>query len=112
MKAIQKHLKNKHLGTKVSAKEYEKIVKLVESGEYLSVSDFVRESIREKLEGLEVIEVRDVDRETAKKEILDYYKIHKEAYPTEVANALCLDLELTWNITDELMRNGTLKVVE
>jgi len=112
MKAIQKSLKNKHIGTKVSAKEYEKIIKLVKSGEYLSVSDFVREAIREKLNGVEIIELRDIDYVTAKKEIFEYYRDNERAYPTDVATNLRLELDLVYKVVNELIEEGSIVVIE
>ncbi|MFQ6056415.1 MAG: hypothetical protein ACE5KT_04610 [Methanosarcinales archaeon] len=112
MATIQKTLINKNIGTKVSAREYQKIIKLVKSGMYLSVSDFLRDAVREKLDGIEIIELRDVDRETAKKEILDYYKKNERAYPSDVADDLRLDWDLVWEITEELEKEGQLEVID
>ncbi|MDL2270492.1 ribbon-helix-helix domain-containing protein [Methanobrevibacter sp. OttesenSCG-928-I08] len=88
--------------------EQEEINKLVEAGAFLNASDFIRQAVREKLEAIKIINVRDVDYKTAKKEILGYYKTKKEAYTDEVADDLELDLELVINITDELVKEGRL----
>lgn len=50
--------------------------------------------IREKLESIKVIAVRDVSKEKAKKEIIEYMKDNKKAYPSDIADALELDFDL------------------
>ena len=57
------------VGSKVSAWELEQIKQLVTSGIYLNTSDFVRDAIRDKLAAIKTIKYRDVDYETAKKEV-------------------------------------------
>lgn len=78
----------------------EEIQKLIDAGIYLSFSDFLRSAIRDKLEEIEGIKVKDVDRREAKKEILGYYKRYKEAYPSDVANYLELDYDLVFDLTE------------
>lgn len=100
---------NKNIGAKLTLKEYNEINKLVDNGIYLSTSDFVREAIREKLKAIKIIKVQDVDYDLAKKEILGYFRQYKEAYISEVAEDLELDLELVIKITKELEIEGRLK---
>ena len=76
----------------------------------ISVSDFVREAIRDKLRDVKVIKVRDVNYDEATREVLDYYRTYKEAYPHEVADALELDYDLVLKITEELKRDRRLEV--
>ncbi|MDD1761662.1 MAG: ribbon-helix-helix domain-containing protein [Methanothrix sp.] len=57
----------KVMGAKLTRNEIEQINCLVEAGLYLNPSDFIRETVREKLAAIKVIESRDVDYETAKK---------------------------------------------
>ncbi|KZX16407.1 hypothetical protein [Methanobrevibacter curvatus] len=59
-----------------------------------------------------MLNIREVNYKTAKKEILGYYKINKEAYIHDVANDLELDLELVANITNELIKEGRLGDVD
>lgn len=99
---------NKTIGTKVTQQEYEKINHLIKAGVYLSASDFTREAIRDKLRSTEVIKIRDVDYETAKKEVLGYYEKYERAYEDEVADDLELDIELVMKITEELQKEGRL----
>lgn len=99
---------NKTVGTKVTSKEYEKINHLIDAGIYLSNSDFAREAIRDKLRSIEVIKIRDVDYETAKKEVLGYYEKYQKAFEDEVADDLELDLKLVMKIVEELAEEGRL----
>lgn len=100
---------SKTIGTKLTPREYEEISDLVDAGIYLSASDFVRESIRDKLKSIRIIKIRDIDYETAKKEVLGYYRSYDEAYISDVSADLELDLELVNQITEELEYEGRLK---
>ena len=96
------------VGTKLTSMEAKQIEKLVKIGMYLSVSDFLRNAVRDKLEEIKVIKVRDVDYKIAKKEVLGYYKEYTEAYDYQVAEDLELDYELVAQIVDELHKEGRL----
>ena len=63
----------KMIGAKVTPVEQEKIMNLVEAGFYLNASDFVRGAIREKLDSIDVVKLRDIDYKTAKKEVFGYW---------------------------------------
>lgn len=102
----------KTVGTKLTAREYNEIKGLIKAGVYLSVSDFIREAVRDKLRATKVIKVREIDYDQAKKEVLGYYKAYKEAFPYQVAEDLELDYDLVWRITEELKEEGRLKVVQ
>ncbi|MDR3062566.1 MAG: ribbon-helix-helix domain-containing protein [Methanobrevibacter sp.] len=102
-------MKNKKsVSTKLPILEQEEINKLVNAGSFLSTSDFIREAIRDKLESIKILNIRDLNYKTAKKEILGYYKKNKEAYIHDVANDLELDLEIVATITNELVKEGRL----
>ena len=103
--------KPKTIGTKLTPYENEEINKLITAGIYLSVSDFLREAVREKLRAIKVIKVRDIDYNVAKKEVLGYYREYSEAYDYEVADDLELDYELVCQIVDELEKEGRLGAV-
>jgi len=103
---------SKMIGTKVTSVEQEKIHNLVEVGMYLNPSDFVRDAIREKLEAIEVIKMRDVDYKTAKKEILGYYEKYSEAYPSDISLELGVDLELVYRIVNELVKEKRVEFFE
>lgn len=99
------------IGSKVSAVELEQIKNLVTSGVYLNTSDFVRDAIRDKLATIKTIKYRDVDYETAKKEVMGYFQERGEAYPSEIEEDLELDYTLICQIVDELKREGRLTVL-
>jgi len=103
---------NKAVATKLTPVEYEEITNLINAGIYLSASDFVREAIRDKLKAIKFIKIRDVDYETAKKEVLGYYQAYEDPYISEVAEDLELDLELVINITKELIKEGRVKELD
>jgi len=63
---------------------------------------------RHRLSEIKVIKCREVDFQTAKKEILGYYKARGEAYPDEAARDLELDFDLVMKATGELRREGRL----
>lgn len=102
---------SKTVGTKLTPMEYEEISGLVDAGIFLSASDFVREAVRDKLKATKIIKIRDIDYESAKKEVLGYYKSYDEAYISKVAEDLELDIELVIQVTEELEKEGRLKGV-
>ena len=102
----------KVVGAKLTPNEIDKINKLVQAGLYLNPSDFIRESVREKLAAIKVIEYRDVDYETAKKEVSGYFKMKGEAYASDASSDLELDYELVCKIMDELEKEGQMEAVQ
>jgi Arc/MetJ-type ribon-helix-helix transcriptional regulator len=105
--AEEKEIKtNKNIGTKLTPIEYQEINDLVNAGLFLDRSNFLREAIKDKLKSIKVIKLREVDYETAKKEVLGYYQSYNGVYMSEVAENLELDIELVINITNELIREG------
>ncbi|MHC1600397.1 MAG: hypothetical protein ACXQS5_06235 [Candidatus Methanospirareceae archaeon] len=102
----------KAVGTKLTLREIQEIQGLVEANMYISISDFVREAVRDKLRVIKVVKVRDIGYEEAKNEVLGYYRSYKEAYPHEVAEDLELDYDLVWKITEELKEEKRIEVVE
>jgi hypothetical protein len=99
------------VGAKVSAIELEQIKQLVTSGVYLNTSDFVRDAIRDKLAAIKIIKYRDVDYDTAKKEVMGYFQERGDAYPSDIEEDLELEYKLICQIVDELKREGRLQVV-
>lgn len=87
------------IGAKIAPAEAAQIRELIEAGLYLNESDFVRDAIRHRLSEIKVIKCREVDFQTAKKEILGYYKCQGEAYPDEAARDLELDFDLVMKAT-------------
>ncbi len=108
----QKHRVAKMAGVKLTPIEHEKIHNLVESGAYLGVSDFMRDAVRDKLDSIESVKLRDVDYKTAKKEVLGYYEKYPESYPSDIANTLGIDLELVYKIVNELVKEKRVEFIE
>jgi Arc/MetJ-type ribon-helix-helix transcriptional regulator len=96
------------IGAKMAPVEARQIRELIDVGVYINESDFVRDAIRRRLSEIKVIKCRDVDCETAKKEILGYYKSRGESYPDEAALDLELDFDLVMKATMELRKEGRL----
>ena len=96
------------IGAKIAPEQVAQIQELIEAGLYLDEFDFVRDAIRHSLSEIKVIKCRDVDFQTAKKEILGYYKARGEAYTDEAARDLELDFDLVMKTTGVLRREGRL----
>ncbi|MCX6680001.1 MAG: hypothetical protein NTX42_06520 [Methanothrix sp.] len=58
-----------------------------------------------------IIKYRDVDYETAKKEVRGYFQGRWEAYPSEIEEDLKLDYKLICQIVEELKREGCIVVL-
>jgi Arc/MetJ-type ribon-helix-helix transcriptional regulator len=100
----------KVVGAKLTRNEIGQINRLVEAGLYLNPSDFIREAVREKLATIKVIEYRDVDYETAKKEVAGYFQMKGEAYASDASMDLQLDYELVCKIMEDLEKEGRMEV--
>ena len=94
------------LGVRLTEREEKEIKKLVEAGLYVSVSEFIRDSVRKNLGSLKVIEIRSISKSAARKEILDYLKKNKEAYTSDISEELGIDLDLVFAIMKELNTEG------
>jgi hypothetical protein len=69
-------------------------------------------AVREKLVSIKIIEYRDVDFETAKREVSGYFKMKGEAYASDASTDLELDYDLVCKIMDELEKEGKLGAVK
>src|SRR3989338_2445218 len=94
------------LGVRLTGREEDEIKKLVELGLYVSVSEFIRDSVRKNLSSLKSIQIRNVSRPAAMKEILNYMKAHREAYASDISEEVELDLDLVFSIMKELNSKG------
>lgn len=94
---------------KLAAKEVEQIKKLVRAAHYLNVSDFVRAAGRDKLAEVRLIHERPTDAKEAGKEILRYLREHGEAYPSNIAAELGLDLSVTMRAVQGLVKEGRIE---
>ena len=105
--------RTKAVGTELTMEDYNEIQELINAGRYISISDFLRDVVRDKLynnsNAAKVIEIRNVDYSEAKREVLDFYRRYKEAFPHEVAEALELDYELVWRITEDLKKEESIQ---
>jgi hypothetical protein len=63
-----------------------------------------------KLAAIKVIEYRDVDYETAKKEVAGYFRMKGEAYASDASSDLELDYELVCKIMDDLEKEGQMEI--
>lgn len=97
------------LGVRLTEREEEEVKKLVEAGLYISVSEFIRESVRKNLASLKVIQIRDIPKAKAKKEIIDYLKTHKEAYASDISEQFSLDLDFVFTILKEMQKEGVVE---
>lgn len=72
-----------------------------------SRADAIRQSINEyanQIKGVEVVKIRDVSKEVAKKEILDYLRKNDRAWSNEIADDLRLDIVQVTEVLDELWK--------
>ena len=86
MSEISKNNKEigKTIATKVPINIHNQLINLIENGDYLSISDFLREAIREQLKT---------------------YKVD-DCFLDEIAIDLELDFELVYNILNDLIQEG------
>jgi Arc/MetJ-type ribon-helix-helix transcriptional regulator len=97
------------VSARLTPKETAAIDRLVEAGFFLNRSDFLRAAAREKLGRVQILEVRDIDREKARGEILGYFIGHPDSFPSDAAAALNLDLGLVMEICRALLDSGELQ---
>lgn len=100
----------KTIATKIPLNMYEEISYLIENGAYLSISDFLRESMREHLKTVSVHKTRNITYKTAKKEILSYFKEYKDCYLDEIVFDLNIDFELASKVIDILLLEKQIKL--
>ena len=108
MSEISKNNKEigKTIATKVPINIHNQLMHLIENGDYLSISDFLREAIREQLKTYKVANFREVNYFDAKKEILSYFIKYDDCFLDEIAIDLELDFELVYNILNDLIQEG------
>ncbi len=96
-------------GTRLAEMQEKKIQELVGMGIYISTSEFIREAVREKLESIEIRDLRKVSNAAAKKEVIEYLKENKKVYPSDIADALNIDIDLVLATIKELINEGRVK---
>ena len=108
MSEISKNNKEigKTIATKVPINIHNQLMNLIENGDYLSISDFLREAIREQLKTYKVANFREINYFDAKKEVVSYFIKYNDCFLDEIAIDLELDFELVLNIIYDLIHEG------
>lgn len=108
MSEISKNNKEigKTIATKVPINIHNQLMNLIENGDYFSISDFLREAIREQLKTYKVANFREINYFDAKKEVVSYFIKYDDCFLDEIAIDLELDFELVLNIIKDLMEEG------
>ncbi|MBQ6139568.1 MAG: hypothetical protein IJI80_07845 [Methanobrevibacter sp.] len=108
MSEISKNNKEigKTIATKVPINIHNQLINLIENGDYLSISDFLREAIREQLKTYKIANFREINYFDAKKEVLSYFIKYNDCFLDEIAIDLELDFELVLNILNDLIQEG------
>ena len=96
----------KTIATKVPINIHNQLMNLIENGDYLSISDFLREAIREQLNTYKVANFREINYFDAKKEVVSYFIKYEDCFLDEIAIDLELDFELVLNIIYDLIQEG------
>jgi len=96
-------------GVRLAERQEKEIQKYIDMGLYISVSEFIREAVREKIESMKVIDVRKVNYKQAKKEVLDFLSENKEAYASDISESLRLDIDLIFKILKDLKKEGRIE---
>lgn len=106
---MQQQKESDLVSARLSPRELEEIKKLVDGGFYMNTADFVRMAVREKLESIKIIDVRDIGREKVKKEVIGYLEDNKKAYPSDIADALQMDFDTVLAVVKDLVKEGRIK---
>lgn len=100
------------VATRLASRDELVIEKLVDAGYYKSVSEFVRDAIKEKLSRMgevKTVVLREIPKPQAKKEILEYFRKNPGSYASDAADALGIDIELAFDVVKELVQEGRVK---
>jgi Arc/MetJ-type ribon-helix-helix transcriptional regulator len=95
-------IKNKSVATKLTVADQEEINKLIDAGLFLNNADFIRQAIKDKIDEYKIINIRNIPKKQAKKEIKKYMEVHDIAYVSQIAERLELDLDLVFDLVNEL----------
>lgn len=94
---------------RVEAGVLEELDALVEKFGYRSRTEVIREAIEDKiasLKGSEIMELREISDNEAKKELLEFIKGKESIYPSDIADALRLPLEQVFRTVNELFKDA------
>lgn len=92
-----------------SKREIEKIDKMLEKSGSRTRSEFIREAVHHYIDTvaeMKVISIREIGKEQAKKEILEYLTKKDQADTFDIANDLKLDINVTVKSLRELWEEG------
>ncbi len=106
---MQRMGESEQISTRLSPVELREVDRLIKEGLFLNRADFFRTAVREKLESLRVIKVRKVSKETAREEIIDFLATHKRAYPSDIADALSMDIDVVFATIRDLIEEGRIR---
>lgn len=109
---MQKTVKQKIVPVRFDEEELEAIDGLLNKVNARSRSEFIREAVKHYLDTvreIRVIQIRNVSKAQARREILKYLKERKEADTFDIANDLRLDLGLTIRVLKELWEEGKVR---
>lgn len=95
-----------HVGARLARHELETLDALVETGQFLNRSDAVRSAVRQMIGEIRIVNVKNVTLSQAKNDIRSYFKTHKTAYPSDIADDLELEYDLVVKALKELQRSG------
>ncbi len=59
---------------------------------------------------MRIVKSRNVAKEDAKKEVIECFRKHKKAYPSDIADELNLDIDVVFTIIHELVEEGRVRV--
>lgn len=96
----------KTIATKVPINIHNQLISLIENGDYLSISDFLREAIREQLKTYKIANFREINYFDAKREVISYFIKYRDCFLDEIAIDLELEFELVLNILNDLIQEG------
>lgn len=102
---MQRTVKQKIVPVRFDEEELRAVDGLLDRVNARSRSEFIREAVKHYLDTvreMRVIQIRNVSKAQAKREILKYLKERKEADTFNIANDLRLDLGLTIRVLKEL----------
>ncbi len=109
---MQRLAKQRVVPVRFSEEELETMEGFMNKTGARSRSEFIREAVKHYLDTVKemrVIQIRNLSKSQAKKEILNYLRDKKEAETFDIANDLRFDLNLTMQALKELWEEGDIR---
>jgi Arc/MetJ-type ribon-helix-helix transcriptional regulator len=100
--------------TRMDQRLIKELDELVERFGYHSRSDLIREAIGDKIEelrGREIVQLRNIPKDKARREIVEYLKGKDRVYAADLAEDLRLDLGFVFDMVKELFEAGQIEEV-